>query len=133
MAKKDVELFVLEKRKNEALKKEWEKVAAQEDGLKDSQKEKFFNEKLYPIAKKYGFDFSFADFCEYKGASKPQASDKELSDDELFNVAGGRTVVVEAKEDPSSWAEMQYRYGGPVVTRVDNPGNIPPHDDYNRR
>lgn len=84
MAKKDVELFALEKRKNEALKKEWKKVAAREDKLKENQKEKFFNEKLYPIVKKYGFDFSFADFCEYK---KFKGSNEELRDDELFNVA----------------------------------------------
>ena len=89
MAVKDVELFVQEKRKNEALKKEWEETSKQEATLKEDQKEAFFNEKLYPILKKYGFDFSFNDFCEYKGNSKSQDSDEELSDDELFNVAGG--------------------------------------------
>lgn len=101
MAKKDVELFALEKRKNEALKKEWKKVAAREDKLKENQKEKFFNEKLYPIVKKYGFDFSFADFYECK---KSKGSDEELSDDELFNVAGGalrlRKLSEKDRENP---------------------------------
>lgn len=92
MAKKDVELFVEEKRKNEALKKEWENAAEKEAELREDQKEDFFNEQLYPIAKKYGFDFSFDDFCEYKKHnSKSQSSDEELSDDELFDVAGGRS------------------------------------------
>ena len=90
MAVKDVELFVQEKRKNEALKKEWDKATKKEDKLKEDKKEEFFNKKLAPIAKKYGFDFSFNDFCEYKKHSaKPQSSGEELSDDELFNVAGG--------------------------------------------
>ena len=90
MAVKDVEMFVQEKRKNEALKKEWDKATKKEDKLKEDKKEEFFNKKLAPIAKKYGFDFSFDDFCEYKRhSSKPQDSDEELSDDELFNVAGG--------------------------------------------
>ena len=90
MAVKDVEEFVLEKRKNEALKKEWEKATKKEDKLKEDQKEEFFNKKLHPIIKKYGFDFSFDDFCEYKKhIAKPQSSDAKLIDDELFNVVGG--------------------------------------------
>ena len=81
MAVKDVEMFVLEKRKNEVLKKEWDKA---------TKKEAFFNKKLHPSIKKYGFDFSFDDFCEYKKhSSKSQNSDEELGDDELFAVAGG--------------------------------------------
>ena len=90
MAVKDVEMFVLEKRKNEALKKEWDKATKKEDKLREDKKEAFFNKKLHPIIKKYGFDFSFDDFCEYKkNSAKPQSGDGELSDDELFNVAGG--------------------------------------------
>ena len=90
MAVKDVEMFVLEKRKNEALKKEWDKATKKEDKLREDKKEAFFNKKLHPIIKKYGFDFSFDDFCEYKkNSAKPQSGDEELSDDELFNVAGG--------------------------------------------
>ena len=72
-------------RKNEALKKEWDKAIKKED-----KKEALFNKKVHPIVKKYGFDFSFDDLCEYKKNSvKPQSGDGELSDDELFNVAGG--------------------------------------------
>ena len=99
MAVKDVEMFVQEKRKNEALKKEWDKATKKEDKLKEDKKEEFFNKKLAPIAKKYGFDFSFDDFCEYKKHSaKPQDSDEELSDDELFNVAGGMLSDLTAEE-----------------------------------
>ena len=99
MAVKDVEMFVQEKRKNEALKKEWDKATKKEDKLKEDKKEEFFNKKLAPIAKKYGFDFSFNDFCEYKKHSaKPQNNDEELSDDELFNVAGGRYEDLTADE-----------------------------------
>ena len=91
MTVKDVEMFVLEKRKNEALKKERDKATKKEDKLKEDKKEDFFNKKLHPIIKKYGFDFSFDDFCEYKKNSvKPQDGAGELGDDELFNVAGGK-------------------------------------------
>lgn len=93
MAVKDVELFVEEKRKNETLKAEWEEAIKEEANLREDQKENFFNENLYPIAKRYGFDFSFNDFCEYKNSSKPQDNDGELSDDELFDVAGGRSYA----------------------------------------
>ena len=82
MAVKDVEMFILEKRKNEALKKEWDKAIKKED-----KKEALFNKKVHPIVKKYGFDFSFDDLCEYKKYSaKPQSGDGELSDDEMSNV-----------------------------------------------
>ena len=98
MAVKDVEMFVLEKRKNEALKKEWDKATKKEAKLKEDKKEEFFNKKLHPIIKKYGFDFSFDDFCEYKKhSSQSQDSDEELSDDELFNVAGGVITIPEYK------------------------------------
>ena len=72
------------------MKKEWDKATKKEDKLREDKKEAFFNKKLHPIIKKYGFDFSFDDFCEYKkNSAKPQSGDEELSDDELFNVAGG--------------------------------------------
>ena len=77
------------KRKNEALKKEWE-AANKGNNLKENEQESFFYKELSPIAKKYGFNFSYNDFCEYKKHSKNSNNYEELSDDELFNVAGGQ-------------------------------------------
>ena len=114
MAVKDVEMFVQEKRKNVALKKEWDKATKKEDKLKEDKKEEFFNKKLAPIAKKYGFDFSFDDFCEYKKHSaKPQNSDEELSDDELFNVAGGKWSDLTAEEQDEYNTLYKKRGGSP--------------------
>ena len=90
MFKKDVELFVLEKRKNNILRKEWKETAKKGNNLKENEQESFFNKELSPIAKKYGFDFSYNDFCEYKKHNPTPNNYEELSNDELFNVAGGR-------------------------------------------
>lgn len=89
MSKKNVELFVLEKRKNDALRKEWEEATKKGNSLKENEQESFFNKELSPIAKKYGFNFSYNDFYEYKKHNPISNNDEELSDDELFNVAGG--------------------------------------------
>ena len=89
MAKKDVELFFEKINKNETLKKELEKAEEGMINIKENELETFFNENLYPIVKKYGFDFSYADLHEYKHSLTPK-NREELSDDELFNVAGGK-------------------------------------------
>lgn len=41
MFKKDVELFVLEKRKNNVLRKEWEETAKKGNNLKENEQEFF--------------------------------------------------------------------------------------------
>ncbi len=58
--------------------------------LKEDELETFFNENLYSIVKKYGFDFSYADLREYKHGLNHQ-SGEEL-DDFLDQVAGGFSI-----------------------------------------
>ena len=65
MAVKDVEMFVEEKRKNETLKKEWDKATKKEAKLKEDKKEAF-NEKLYPIVKNMGLIFHLTIFVSIK-------------------------------------------------------------------
>lgn len=88
MSKKDVELFFEEVNKNEALKQEWQKTESEIANLKEDELESFFNEKLSPIAKKYGFNFSYNDVRKFKhGLTSDDAT--ELNDDFLDQVAGG--------------------------------------------
>ena len=88
MAKKDVELFFEEVSKNEPLRAEWEKAQKGITNIKEDELESFFNEKLYPIAKKYGFDFSYNDIRKFK-RNLTSDNAEELSDDFLDQVAGG--------------------------------------------
>lgn len=44
--------------------------------------------KVIPLAKKYGFDFSYEEFLEYERMSA------EIGDEELKNISGGLSVCV---------------------------------------
>ena len=88
MATKDVELFFEEVSKNEALKKELAKADEGLNSLDKSEMETFFNEKLLPIIKTYGFDFTYQDLLYYKQSLNPKDGD-EISDDFLNQVSGG--------------------------------------------
>ncbi len=70
------------------MKKELEKVEAGMTNLKENELESFFKEKLLPLVKNYGFNFSYDDLREYKNSLLPQ-SGEELDDDFLDQVAGG--------------------------------------------
>lgn len=81
------------------MKKEWGKATKKENKLKEDKNEEFFNKKLHLIIKKYGFDFLFDDFYEYKKhSSESQDSDGEFSKDELFVVADGIKVYMTKEE-----------------------------------
>lgn len=91
MAKRDVELFFEEAKKNDALRTEWEKAQKGIANIKEDELESFFNEKLFPIAKKYGFDFSYNDIRKFK-RNLDSDNSGELSDDFLDQVAGGVAI-----------------------------------------
>ena len=85
---KQVEAFFNEVKKDEGLKAKLKKVeqeVAQELNKKEAKS--FFYEKLLPLAKEYGFSFSYEELMEYKKNLIPKA--EELDDEILTQVAGG--------------------------------------------
>lgn len=81
--------FFKEVSKNEKLRRE---LSEEEKGLgKNLSKEEvkdFFQQKFLPIAKKYGFDFTYEDIKEYKKSMEPKDG-QELGVDLLEGVTGG--------------------------------------------
>ena len=81
--------FFKEVSKNEKLRKEIS--GAEKDLGKNLSKEEikdFFQKKFLPIAKKYGFDFTYEDLKKYKKSMEPKKGN-ELEDDMLEMVTGG--------------------------------------------
>ena len=86
---KQVEAFFNEVKKDDGLKAKLKKVeqeVAQELNKKEAKS--FFYEKLLPLAKEYGFSFSYKELMEYKKTLIPDGED--LDDEILTQVAGGK-------------------------------------------
>ena len=81
--------FFKEVSKNEKLRKE---ISEAEKGLgKNLSKEEvedFFQQKFLPIAKKYGFNFTYEELREYRKSMEPKGGQK-LGVDLLEGVPGG--------------------------------------------
>lgn len=85
---KQVEAFFNEVKKDDGLKAKLKKVeqeVAQELNKKEAKS--FFYEKLLPLAKEYGFSFSYEDLIAYKKDLLPDY--EELDDEILAQVSGG--------------------------------------------
>lgn len=89
MSKKDAKLFFDEVKKNKELKAKIDKAEVGNEALSKDEARKFFNEKLVPIIKEAGFNFSYEDLIEYKRDLVPEDIE-ELDDEFLSKVAGGR-------------------------------------------
>lgn len=88
MSKRDAQLFFEEIKKNKELKAKIDKIELGNEDLNKGEAEKFFNEKLLPIIKEYGFNISYDDVREYKRGLAPEKGE-ELDDEFLKQVAGG--------------------------------------------
>jgi len=63
--------------------------------------EEIFNEKILPIAKEMGYDFTYLDFIEICKKSK------ELREDQLADVAGGGRSGGGTRVDPGEKDDLQ--------------------------
>ena len=91
MSKENAKLFYEELAKNEALHEKFEVIGKKYEGQTSDevQMDLIYQNEILPIAKESGFEFTLAEFKEYKQeVTQPQSG--KLSDDELDNVAGGQ-------------------------------------------
>ena len=91
MSKENAKLFYEELAKNEALQEKFKVIGKKYEGQTSDevQMDLIYQNEILPIAKESGFEFTLAEFKEYKQeVTQPQSG--KLSDDELDNVAGGQ-------------------------------------------
>lgn len=79
MSKESVNKFMEDLKSDLNLKKRLDNLLKNNDNLSEAGKK----EKIVEFAKNEGYNFNISDF---------NSVSSELNDDELFNVAGGRTV-----------------------------------------
>lgn len=79
MSKESANRFMDDLKSNASLKKRLDDLLNRNDNLSDKDKK----EKIVKFANNEGYDVNISDFDTASG---------EISDDDLFNVAGGRTV-----------------------------------------
>ena len=80
--------FFKEVSRNEKLRKELsEAEKGLEKNLRKEEVKTFFQRKFLPIAKKYGFDFTYEELREYKKSVEPK-DEQELNDLFLENAKG---------------------------------------------
>ena len=88
MSKKDVKLFFNEVKNNKQLKAKVDEAnASVNEQLNREESIKFFKEKLFPLIKEYGFDFTYEELLEYKKELLPDGI--EIDDELLAKVSGG--------------------------------------------
>ncbi len=80
--------FFKEVSRNEKLRKELsEAEKGLEKNLRKEEVKTFFQRKFLPIAKKYGFDFTYEELREYKKSMEPK-DEQELNDLFFENAKG---------------------------------------------
>ncbi|MDR0739265.1 MAG: hypothetical protein LBF33_03930 [Oscillospiraceae bacterium] len=104
MAEKNIEIFLQEVAKNEKMRNEFSELSKdfaekQENQEKNNEKteKKFFENKIQPAIKKYGFELTYEDFKNSSKLIKKTEQNRinsELDFDALSSVAGGKATVL---------------------------------------
>lgn len=91
MAVQDVREFFDKVAKDEVLRKKLAEAEKNIGDMNKSELRKLFEEKILPIVKEQGFNFTYDDVLEYKKGLEPKEG-QELSDDFLAQAAGGQKI-----------------------------------------
>ena len=113
IAESEVRAFFDKVAKDEVLRKKLAEAEKNAGSMNELEPRKLFDDKILPIVKEQGFNFTYDDLLEYKKGLEPKEG-QEFSGNFLAHAAGGQAVAYKCIKEGDSRASKYcgFIFGG---------------------